>query len=347
MAPKLRLKGKGHEVCVSQLRATPGIGLISPQFSDAARLLSFYQEWLDDLFPKATFLDALAMAEKAGHKTTMRSARQQWIEEGKPRSAAADEDEEHLVYQAHAAPQANRVAPIFDKAATQGRAKTPTGDDLFGDDDIYNATPRRNTATATAPARQVVDDGIPDDDDLDALMAEVESGPSAQPKASGPASAPFGSIFGNGSRSSKVLPPAGEPDEDDLDALMAEAEAQAGPSKPSPLAVSGSIFGDGKSKQQATLENYDDEDDLDALMAEAEAEAAAAPPARGEKVPATNHAQSVGKGDEDDLDALMAEAEAEASASTLPPTGAKDAPAQKPPSFEEDEEAMAEMDGLW
>jgi replication fork protection complex subunit Csm3/Swi3 len=54
---KLKLKGKGHE------------------WSDAERLLSFYQDWLHDLFPKARFVDALGMVEKAGHKRKLTAAR--------------------------------------------------------------------------------------------------------------------------------------------------------------------------------------------------------------------------------------------------------------------------------
>lgn len=304
------------------------------------------------------------MVEKAGHKTTMRSARQRWIDEGKPRSTAFDDGDgdEHLIYQAQStAPQATRVAPIFDKAPEQGRAKTPI-DDLFGDDDIYNATPRRNAASGTAPSRQVVEGDVPDEDDLDALMAEAESVPGAQQTASGSASAPFDSIFGDGSRKAKVAQPAGEPDEDDLDALMAEAEAdaQAGPSKNNQSAISGSIFGDGKPKPKTTPSICDDEvgDDLDALMAEAEAGAVAKPTQAGkEKVYIAHGARPAARAadydDEDDLDALMAEAEAGAGAGVSPPTGTKIAPstgadaAPKPPSFEEEEEAMAEMDGLW
>ncbi|KAK4238419.1 replication fork protection component Swi3-domain-containing protein [Achaetomium macrosporum] len=219
MAPKLRFKGKGHE------------------FSDAARLLSFYQEWLDDLFPKATFLDALTMVEKTGHKAVIRNARLQWIDEGKPKAAAAEDEDDYAIFQGPSAArqQPDKVAPVFEKAAraAQERAKTTAAEDLFGDDDIYNATPRRDTGT-TAPSRQVVDDDVPDGDDLDALMAEAEaetqSGSRSQQTTSGPGPAPFKSIFGNGAGGTASVP-SGEPDEDELDALMAEAEAQSGPSR--------------------------------------------------------------------------------------------------------------------
>ncbi|KAK3898288.1 replication fork protection component Swi3-domain-containing protein [Staphylotrichum tortipilum] len=207
MAPRIRFKGKGHE------------------FSDAARLLSFYQEWLDDLFPKATFLDALAMVEKTGHKAAMRKAREQWIDEGKPKPPGADDDddEDYRIHQGTAGP--SRVAPVFEAAARAAaeRAKTPAGDDLFGDEDIYDATPRRS-AGGTGPAAQLVDNGVPDEGDLDALMAEAELG--SQPRGTASASAPRDSIFGNGARNTAASRPAGEPDDDDLDALMAEAETQ-------------------------------------------------------------------------------------------------------------------------
>ncbi|KXX72909.1 Chromosome segregation in meiosis protein 3 [Madurella mycetomatis] len=285
MAPRLKLKGKGHE------------------FSDAARLLSFYQEWLDDLFPKATFLDALAMVEKAGHKTTMRNARMQWIDESRPK-ATFEAEEEFPIYEASAPQQPGRIAPIFEKTA-QDRAKTPAGDDLFGDDDIYNATPRASTSNAE-PARQA-DHGVPDDDDLDALMAEAELGAGTQQAESGSSAAPFRSIFGNGS-GNKAPQPTGVPDEDDLDALMAEVEAQSAPTKPNQPTATGSISGGGKLNNLAAQTNYGDGDDLDVLLAEAEAEAAKGSGSGSSGVQLARGNTTLD--DEDDLDALMAMAEA-------------------------------------
>lgn len=280
-AKNLRLKGKGHE------------------WSDAARLLSLYQIWLDDLFPKAKFLDALAMVEKAGHKAAMHKARVAWIDEGKPRDATSFGDEEERVGGAEGRGETRepgRVAPVFEmaKRGGSGRERTPGGEEVgLGDEDIYGATPR---AGKTAPGG-----GEPDEDDLDALMAEAES-------------APVNSIFGGGAKSASSLfgaPPAAaagnEPDDDDLDALLAEAEGQA-PTETAP--VVGSIFGNGKPKADVAREA---EDDLEALMAEVEAEA---PSSKG----------VTGKGD----------------ASRPPEAGG---PAIE--SFQDDEEAMAEMDGLW
>ena len=56
-----------------------------PQFSDVARLLNMYQLWLDDLYPRAKFADALAIIEKLGHSKRMQIMRKEWINEGKPR----------------------------------------------------------------------------------------------------------------------------------------------------------------------------------------------------------------------------------------------------------------------
>ncbi|KAE8348189.1 replication fork protection component Swi3-domain-containing protein [Aspergillus coremiiformis] len=63
----LKFQGKGHE------------------FTDAARLLNFYQLWLDDLFPRAKLADGLSMIEKLGHHRRLQIMRREWIEEEKPR----------------------------------------------------------------------------------------------------------------------------------------------------------------------------------------------------------------------------------------------------------------------
>lgn len=52
-----------------------------------ARLLNFYQLWLDDLFPRAKFADGLAIIERLGHSKRLQTMRRAWIEEEKPWSA--------------------------------------------------------------------------------------------------------------------------------------------------------------------------------------------------------------------------------------------------------------------
>ncbi|TRX87985.1 hypothetical protein FHL15_011126 [Xylaria flabelliformis] len=281
-AKNLKFKGKGHE------------------FSDTARLLSFYQLWLDDLFPKAKFLDALSMVEKAGHKNQIRLKRIQWIDEGRPKPAGFDDgDGDDDLFGDSNQPEERdpaifpaRVAPIFQKGL-DNRAKTPSGDDPFADEDIYNASPKRpiNTTLATSGA-DAQTNGEPDDDDLDALMAEEE----AQRTVST-------SIFGNGNTTQTRH----EADDDDLDALMAEAEAEVVATKPTTLVSH-------RPATRPVIIDDDDDDDLDALMAEAEAHDSTAKKLPSPK-PGTSNTKE-GKATDHDVD-------------------------------EDEEAAMAEMDGLW
>ncbi|RGP58830.1 replication fork protection complex subunit csm3/swi3 [Fusarium sporotrichioides] len=205
-ARDLKIKGKGHE------------------FSDASRLLSFYQLWLDDLFPKAKFLDALSMVEKAGHKKRVMIARNEYINESKPTDTVADDEEGDLFGQdstSRPTDEATMRLQVTERPRTPGQNR-----DVPDDDDLYGATPR--------PSRPIVPirNDIPEEDDLEALIAEAEGRDRAQ----------------------KTRPTQTEPDEDDLDALMAEAEGQEMTKKPEPPGLD------------------PDEDDLDALMAEAESQ---------------------------------------------------------------------------
>ncbi|KAI0839492.1 Swi3-domain-containing protein [Hypoxylon sp. FL0890] len=292
-ARDLKFKGKGHE------------------FSDAARLLSFYRLWFDDLFPKAKFLDAAAMAEKAGHKKYIRMKRFEWIDEGKPKPAAMSGDEEDLFGESSNQPEERapavfpaRVAPIFQNRASE-KAQTPARDDVPDDDeDFYNATPL--AAKSTQPAGALV-------------FGNGE-------KSTGPANT---SLFGSG----------GEPDEDDLDALMAEEEAQR--TKPT------SLFGD-EAKKANQLLHEPGEDDLDALMAEAEAEQGPSTHSPKPTLKVTKAVVNDDEDDEDDLDALMAEAEGQGQSKQPEPSKSKEAiDTHKDVADADEEEAMAEMDGLW
>ncbi|PFH57045.1 hypothetical protein XA68_15590 [Ophiocordyceps unilateralis] len=160
----VRIKGKGHE------------------FADAERLLAFYQFWLDDLFPKARFLDALAMVEKAGHKKAVIKARTELIEEGKPRDRQEDDDVGDDFPPQDAAP-----TQTVDQSSM--RPKTPERNDVPDEDDLYDATPRVSNRSANTqddldalvhcqetgrqqPAPNA--NAEPDEDDLDALIAEAE-----------------------------------------------------------------------------------------------------------------------------------------------------------------------------
>lgn len=285
-AKDLKLKGKGHEVSVKKGLYIHSNGrrlTTYTQWRDAARILSFYQEWLDDLFPKAKFLDALAMVEKIGHTKALHEIRTNLIDESRPKSSTFDEGDEGDAAETEQQEadalqrQPGSMAPRSEKPSSN-RAKTPDRNDWL-EDDIYNATPTANRKKDTATETQ---DG-PDDDELDALMAQT-----------------------GGST------PQNKPDDRPVRAGFSAGKPNTMPSQP------------------------DDEDDLDALMAEAEAEQSSRkePPA----------IRAAGDDDMDDLDALMAEAEAQSAPSKS--AGARESGA-KPPDFDDEEEAMAEMDGLW
>lgn len=204
------------------------------QYSDTARLLAFYQLWLDDLFPKAKFLDALAMVEKQGHKRKVQMARMEWINESKPRVTRREDSifaEPELPQQdkADKGNTAASVAPIFESTASE-RLKTPVRENGPDNDNLYYATPRvvrqkpveqgahptsifgnGNSGTFGAANSSVpVDDDEPPDDDLEALLAEEEELQAAQRSAAAQSNA------GNVHRP--------EDDLDDVDAMEAMAD---------------------------------------------------------------------------------------------------------------------------
>ncbi|EXK27958.1 replication fork protection complex subunit Csm3/Swi3 [Fusarium oxysporum f. sp. lycopersici 4287] len=201
-AKDLKIKGKGHE------------------FSDASRLLSFYQLWLDDLFPKAKFLDALTMVEKAGHKKRVMIARNDYINESKPKDRTADDEEEDDMF------GENDASKPTEQEGT--RPKTPEQDTgVPDDDDLYGATPRaaQRNSGPIVPIRN----DVPEDDDFEALIAEAASHDAA-PRA-------------------RTNPTPAEPDDDDLDALMAEAESHDQTSKEK-----------GQGSKDKETNNFDDEE---------------------------------------------------------------------------------------
>lgn len=173
------------------------------------------------------------MVEKAGHHKAMQKMRVDWIDEGRPKSTVVadggDGDEpageQQEPEEATEPRQAERIAPIFERTASGARPSTPPVDDLFGDD-IYGATP----IGARNSSRRAETGGEPDQDELDALMAEMDQEPSVPLRPTGGA---VKSIFGDGKPKAAERPrPADPDDDDDLDALMAEAEAEQGPARP-------------------------------------------------------------------------------------------------------------------
>lgn len=227
ISKKLRLKGKGHE------------------FSDAAKLLNYFQLWLDDLYPRAKFADGLQMVEKVGHSKTMQVMRREWINESRRKELYGDDD----MYGgqtggAVAAPAQNTGGakeegerPItvngdghdyelfFPDAGKKPEARN---DDEPDDDELEALLAEQATMTRPNPQRNTMADDSEGEDDLDALFAEAERPNAAKkPREDGAA------------------------DEGDLDVLSAEQEHL------KPLSAT--------EKRRLLV---DEDDELDALMAE-------------------------------------------------------------------------------
>jgi replication fork protection complex subunit Csm3/Swi3 len=190
-----------------------------------ARLLNTYQLWLDDLFPKAKFMDGVSMIEKLGHKKRMQMMRREWIQEGKPKPPRDDEEEDFVIPTEDAVPEDTDARGTEEEPSNVGsRPKTqqPEG-----------AQPRNN--------HNPFGEEEPDEDELDALLAESEA-------ASAPA--PVTSKQNNTQPAEDQ-----EPDEDELDALMAEDATNDNVPK--------SLFGGPVSSTPATNAAPDPQDEFD------------------------------------------------------------------------------------
>lgn len=130
-------------------------------------MLNMYQLWLDDLYPRAKFADALAIIEKVGHTKRMQVDRKAWIDEGKPRHTT-DQDDDDL--DAHVPDEMPVQIEEQDKTAQAGDAPVAEG----------QSVPERSTGsgsqTHSAPEE-------PDEDELDALLAESMRTEPSIPKA--------------------------------------------------------------------------------------------------------------------------------------------------------------------
>lgn len=162
------------------------------QFTDMARLLNTYQLWLDDMFPKAKFLDGLAMIEKLGHKKKIQIYRKEWIDEGKPRHANDDDDMDDYLERLRAEGTQQRAEVAQNQsvmlseerdmpdaltrreagAKTNGQQENNNQSDDDELDAILGGTAARNSQPSTQNDKPLQDDQEPDEDELDALLAE-------------------------------------------------------------------------------------------------------------------------------------------------------------------------------
>lgn len=130
-----------------------------------------YQLWLDDLYPRAKFADALTIIEKVGHTKRMQLMRKDWIDEGKPRRTTAQDDEDEDV-----------EGIATDKATTGEGGKQMEGvtQDAVTQEPEVREEDGPSARDHTSPGSTGAG---PDDDELDALLAESAEAESSVPKA--------------------------------------------------------------------------------------------------------------------------------------------------------------------
>ncbi|OAG41632.1 hypothetical protein AYO21_04096 [Fonsecaea monophora] len=278
---KLRLKGKGHE------------------FSDVARLLNYYQLWLDNLYPRAKFADGLQLIEKAGHSRRMQVMRKEWIDEGKPGYIRERESKKAAEKEMEADKETDNLFAADQLSAGQEASNAGIGTE---DDSLFVPDVRNKDNDGD-------DDGaLPDDDELDALLAEQETRGTARPLSV-----------------SKPIDDNDSEGDDDLDALLAEQEMRRAP-PPQPISQSAPTFAPKLNPSPFGGNDDDDDDDmddLDALLAEQEARIQPSIQASTtqHKDPATSRAHEGNVDQDDDLDALLAEQEARQHTTNREPAG--------------------------
>ncbi|CAK1359867.1 unnamed protein product [Cercospora beticola] len=182
---RLKFRGKGHE------------------FTDISNLLNTYQLWLDDLYPRAKFRDAVKMVEKVGHSKRMQVTRRAWLDDTKPYRKELTPPPELPVSETTAGGAASRHAVDDEPGADEL--------DALMADAADTSMAQRQVSRVSGPFEEESDE-----DELDALLAnhETTTKPPLQQKLSRP------------------MPFENEPDDGELDALLAaETTGSARPSK--------------------------------------------------------------------------------------------------------------------
>jgi replication fork protection complex subunit Csm3/Swi3 len=221
-ARKLKFKGKGHE------------------FSDVGRMLSMYQLWLDDMYPRAKFRDGLKMVEKLGHSKRMQITRRGWMDATKP--SRREEDVERIGD--GELEMSGGLGGAADDMDLFGDVAGNEGADVPADDELDALMAENATSGSVARKQQTTRPMFEEDEDeMDAIIAEHENATSGSA----------------GHHKSNIYAEINE-DQDELNALMAEHESTAAQAQPKQTSKKpNGPFGEDAGP---------DEDELDALMAE-------------------------------------------------------------------------------
>ncbi|PPJ58586.1 hypothetical protein CBER1_06680 [Cercospora berteroae] len=190
---RLKFRGKGHE------------------FTDISNLLNTYQLWLDDLYPRAKFRDAVKMVEKVGHSKRMQVTRRAWLDDTKPYRKELTPPPELPVSETTAGGAAGGYG--IDAIERREEDDEPGADELDAlmADAADTSVAQRKVSRVSGPFEEE-----PDEDELDALLANAET--TAKPPVL--------------QKPAHRMRFEDEPDDDELDALLAaETTNSARPSK--------------------------------------------------------------------------------------------------------------------
>ncbi|BGP22609.1 swi3 domain-containing protein [Rhodotorula toruloides] len=176
---KVKIKGKGHEM------------------QDLKRVLTVYQLWSHQMYPKTNLRDTLQVVEKLCHKRTVQRALKQYRDEEKHGKAQVDEAGEVDAFadldflkggQNGAGRQADTPAPVPDRVQMMQDAGFEMDDDFFGDEEALlaeidaqaqNEAPPVGVPDTSASDRAAGDaEGMGDmdeDDEAEAALREAEA----------------------------------------------------------------------------------------------------------------------------------------------------------------------------
>jgi replication fork protection complex subunit Csm3/Swi3 len=126
-------------------------------------MLNTYQLWLDDLYPRAKFADGLTIIEKLGHTKRVQLMRKQWIDEGRPRLAMEQDEDDVEPIELDPEPQADleQMEGVETENARQNQEGGALAHAQLG---------------KTGDTGGIMDDD-PDEDELDTLLAESAAPP--------------------------------------------------------------------------------------------------------------------------------------------------------------------------
>lgn len=122
-------------------------------------MLNMYQLWLDDLYPRAKFADALAIIEKVGHTKRMQVDRKAWMDEGKAKPATTGDDDDD---------DDGSEANVPHDVSMQDREEIRKEQELEGN--VAGLQSRSAAQQSKSQLHPAIEE--PDEDELDALLAD-------------------------------------------------------------------------------------------------------------------------------------------------------------------------------